>query len=52
MDVYGAYGNDQALVSKIGKHAGVNLCGWAPDLDLMEDYRLLFAPLRFGAGGY
>ncbi len=52
LDVYGAYGNDQALVSKIGKPAGVNLCGWAPDLDLMEDYRLLFAPLRFGAGGY
>ena len=44
--------NEQALISKIGKpeKLGVNLRGWLPSLDALCDYRLLFAPLRFGAG--
>jgi len=52
LDIYGAYGNEQALISKIGKpeKLGVKLCGWLPSLDAMSQYRLLFAPLRFGAG--
>ena len=52
LDIYGAYGNEQALVSKIGNpdKLGVRLCGWLPSLSSMAAYRLLFAPLRFGAG--
>ena len=30
--------------------AGVHMKGFAPSLDMMLDYRVLLAPLRYGAG--
>jgi len=52
LHVYGSYGNKERLISKIGnpEKLGVKLCGFAPTLDIMLDYRVLLAPLRFGAG--
>lgn len=48
LHVYGAYGEGQA-----GLHDpehGIEFHGFAPSLDMMSQYRVLFAPLRFGAG--
>jgi O-antigen biosynthesis protein len=52
LHVYGSYGNKEKLISKIGKpeKLGVKLCGFAPTLEIMSEYRVLFAPLKFGAG--
>ena len=30
--------------------AGVHVKGFAPSLDIMQQYRVCLAPLRFGAG--
>ena len=52
LHVYGSYANNEKLISKIGRPdaLGIKLCGFAPTLDIMSEYRVLFAPLRFGAG--
>lgn len=52
LDVYGSYAHNERIISKIGapEKKGVRLCGFAPTLEIMSEYRVLFAPLRFGAG--
>lgn len=52
LHVYGSYANNERIISKIGKPEtlGIKLCGFAPTLEIMSEYKILFAPLRFGAG--
>jgi len=48
LHIYGAYGQSQATLHNPAQ--GIEFHGFAPSLDMMLQYRVLFAPLRFGAG--
>lgn len=48
LHIYGAYGQGQAALHNPTQ--GIEFHGFAPSLDMMLQYRVLFAPLRFGAG--
>eukprot|EP00890_Picochlorum_soloecismus_P001217 jgi/Picsp_1/2096/NSC_05561-R1_glycosyltransferase family 4 protein len=49
LHIFGAY-STEAQKSLNDEANGIYLKGFAPSLDIMLDYRILFAPLRFGAG--
>ena len=49
LHIFGAY-STEAQKSLNDENNGIYLKGFAPSLDIMLDYRILFAPLRFGAG--
>lgn len=49
LDVYGAYPSAEALRLH-NPSKGLHVLGHAPSLDIMANYRVCLAPLRFGAG--
>jgi len=49
LHIFGAY-STEAQKCLNDEANGIFLKGFAPSLDIMLDYRILFAPLRFGAG--
>jgi hypothetical protein len=54
LHIYGAYGNknkfDMRKDRGLYEQLGIEFRGFAPSLDIMSQYLMLLAPLRFGAG--
>ena len=54
LHIYGAYGNknkfDMRKDRGLYEELGIEFRGFAPSLDIMSQYMMLLAPLRFGAG--
>ena len=50
LHIYGSYPPGSASQRFHRPREGIHLKGFAPSLDIMLSYRLLLAPLRFGAG--
>lgn len=50
LHLFGAYPPGSAAQQFHRPKEGIQFKGWAPSLDIMLQYRLLLAPLRFGAG--